>query len=89
MLHPGLYEQVINNQLDTELSAVAEARKFTSPIDKVEASKVLSQYLSEVIESGLDNVRDKATNFFILPSPHRSMRSSRFPLPGLGYYSFF
>ena len=58
MLHPGLYEQVINNQLDTELSAVAEARKSTAPIDKAEASKVLSQYLSEVIESGLDNVRD-------------------------------
>lgn len=58
MLHPGLYEQVINNQLDTELSEVAEARKSTAPIDKAEASKVLSQYLSEVIESGLDNVRD-------------------------------
>lgn len=58
MLHPGLYEQVINYQLDTELSAVAEARKSTAPIDKAEASKVLSQYLSEIIESGLDNVRD-------------------------------
>ena len=58
MLQPGLYEQVINHQLDTELSAVAEARKSTAPIDKAEASKVLSQYLSEVIESGLDNVRD-------------------------------
>ncbi len=58
MLQPGLYEQVINNQLDTVLSAVAEARKSTAPIDKAEASKVLSQYLSEVIETGLDNVRD-------------------------------
>ena len=58
MLHPGLYEQVINDQLDTELSAVEEARKSTMPIDKAEASKMLSQYLSEVIESGLDNVRD-------------------------------
>ncbi len=58
MLQPGLYEQVINHQLDTELSAVAEARKSTAPIDKAEASKVLSQYLSEVIETGLDNVRD-------------------------------
>ena len=58
MLHPGLYEQVINNQLDTELSGISEARKSVAPIDKAEASKVLSQYLSEVIESGLDNVRD-------------------------------
>ena len=58
MLHPGLYEQVINKQLDTELTEIAEARKSVAPIDKAEASKVLSQYLSEVIESGLDNVRD-------------------------------
>lgn len=58
MLHPGLYEQVINHQLDTELSKISEARKSTAPIDKAEASKVLSQYLSEVIETGLDNVRD-------------------------------
>ena len=58
ILRPGLYEQVINNQLDIELSAVAEARKFTMPIDNAEASKVLSQYLSEVIKSGLDNVSD-------------------------------
>lgn len=31
MLHPGLYEQVINNQLDTELSTVAEVQKSTAP----------------------------------------------------------
>lgn len=38
MLHSGLYEQVINNQLDTELSEVAEARKSTAFIDKAETS---------------------------------------------------
>ena len=58
MLHPGLYEQVINKQLDTELTEIAEARKSVAPTDQAEASKVLSQYLCEVIESGLDNVRD-------------------------------
>ncbi len=64
MLHPGLYEQVINHQLDTELTEIAEARKSVAPIDKAEASKVLSQYLSEVIESGLDNVRDNGGDLF-------------------------
>ena len=58
MLHPGLYEQVINNKLDSELSEVSEARQATAPIDKAEASKVLAQYLTEVVQQGLDNVAD-------------------------------
>ena len=31
MLHPGLYEQVINNALNRELSEVPETRKSTAP----------------------------------------------------------
>ena len=58
MLHPGLYEQVINDKLDSELSEVSEARQATAPIDKAEASKVLAQYLTEVVQQGLDNVAD-------------------------------
>ena len=58
MLNPGLYEQVINKQLDSELSAIPEACQSTAPIDKAEASKVLAQYLSEVVQQGLDNVVD-------------------------------
>ena len=37
----GLYEQVINNQLTSELVEIPEARKAIAPIDKAEASKVL------------------------------------------------
>ena len=44
MLHHGLYEQVINNALTSELSEIPEARKAVAPIDKAEASKVLAQY---------------------------------------------
>ncbi|MBQ2964177.1 MAG: DUF3427 domain-containing protein [Clostridia bacterium] len=58
MLHHGLYEQVINNQLSSELSEIPEARKAVAPIDKAEASKVLSQYLADVVRKGLDNVVD-------------------------------
>ena len=46
MLHPGLYEQVINNALTSELAKIPEARKSVAPIDKAEASKVLAQYLA-------------------------------------------
>ena len=58
MLHPGLYEQVINEELNDELTEVPEDRKAVAPIDRAEASKVLSQYLADVIEKGLDNVLD-------------------------------
>lgn len=42
MLKPGLYEQVINQQLTSELAEIPKARKAIAPIDKVEASKVLA-----------------------------------------------
>ena len=57
-LHPGLYEQVINNALTSELAEIPEARKAVAPIDKAEASKVLAQYLVDVVQKGLDNVLD-------------------------------
>ena len=50
MLHPGLYEQVINNALTGELAEIPEARKSVAPIDKAEASKVLAQYLADVFK---------------------------------------
>ena len=58
MLQPGLYEQVINNALTSELQEIPEARKAVAPIDKAEASKVLAQYLADVVQKGLDNVLD-------------------------------
>ena len=58
MLHPGLHEQVINNTLNSELSEVPEVRKSTAPIDTAEASKVLAQYLTDVVQKGLENVQD-------------------------------
>ena len=58
MLHPGLYEQVINNALTGELAEIPEACKSVAPIDKAEASKVLAQYLADVVQKGLDNVLD-------------------------------
>lgn len=57
MLHDGLYEQIINNGLETELS-VTDKLSTTVPIDSAEASKVLAKYIAEVVEKGLDNVAD-------------------------------
>ena len=58
MLFPGLYEQVINTALNRELSEIPDARKSVAPIDKAEASKVLAQYLADVVQKGLENVLD-------------------------------
>ena len=52
MLHPGLYEQVINDALNQELASVPDARKFAAPIDRAETAKVLAQYLAEVSIKG-------------------------------------
>ena len=58
MLQPGLYEQVINTALNSELSEIPDARKSVAPIDRAEASKVLAQYLADVVQKGLENVLD-------------------------------
>ncbi|MCF0135819.1 MAG: DUF3427 domain-containing protein [Lachnospiraceae bacterium] len=58
MLHPGLYEQIINRALSGELSGIPEARKAVAPIDEAEASKVLAKYIADVVQKGLDNVVD-------------------------------
>lgn len=58
MLKQGLYEQVINKELRRKLDAAVDRLKIMGPIDKAEASKVLAKYIAEIIQDGLDNVRD-------------------------------
>lgn len=58
MLKTGLYEQVINDLLDKELAENSDRFCQTAAIDEAEASKILSKYVAEIIEKGLDNIRD-------------------------------
>ena len=57
-MQPGLYEQVINSALSNELSTVPDACKSTAPIDTAEASKILAQYLTDIVQKGLENMQD-------------------------------
>lgn len=57
MLHNGLYEEIINKGLDSQLSATDKFCQ-TAPIDHAEASKVLAKYVAEIVEKGLNNVKD-------------------------------
>ena len=58
MLPPSLSKQVIHTALSRELSEIPDARKLIAPIDQAEASKVLAQYLADVVQRGLENVAD-------------------------------
>lgn len=57
MLTDGLYEQIINKALESELAATDKLPE-TAPIDSEEAAKVLAKYVAEVVEKGLVNVKD-------------------------------
>ena len=58
MLKPGLYEQVINAAIKTELAAASEAEKYVERIGGAEASSVLAQYVSELLKKSLDRIAD-------------------------------
>ena len=58
MLESGLYEQVINKELGAAIDNADDKDCSTAPIDNAEASKVLSKYISDIIEKGLDAVAD-------------------------------
>ena len=57
MLHDGLYEQVISKELDSELASTDKLSQ-TAPIDSAEAPTILSKYVAEIVEKGLENVKD-------------------------------
>ena len=58
MLHFGLYEQVINQELNHELTVATDVLQKAVPIDQSEAGKVLARYLTDVIEASLNQIRD-------------------------------
>ena len=56
MLRDGLYEQIINNEIDSALTAEpmkADKQVETARIDEAEAPKMLTQYVSEILEQAL------------------------------------
>ncbi len=58
MLEPGLYEQIINKQIQSELTGSADDLKRVEKIDRAEASEILSRYVSEVVHKALDRISD-------------------------------
>lgn len=58
MLKDGLYEQIINKKIDEEIKKLTDKFHYTVPIDKAESSKILAQYISDVIKNCLDSLYD-------------------------------
>ena len=56
MLKPGLYEQVISEQLDRELNNSDNIVTSTGKLDNAEAPHILSHYIGELVEKGLRQV---------------------------------
>ena len=58
MLSDGLYEQLINKQIASELASTDKLSE-TAALDPAEASKVLAKYVADVVEQGLENLKDQ------------------------------
>ena len=59
MLTPGLYEQVISKALGQAIAGDSKHYIEPLPIDAAEASKILSRYITEILEKSLDDVKDQ------------------------------
>jgi len=58
MLHPGLYEQLINRALRQELDTIPPERKSVMPVDPAEAAEVLSRYIAEAAKRALSGMAE-------------------------------
>ena len=58
MLHPGLYEQLIDRALRRELDDIPAERKLVAPVDPAEAAEVLSRYIAEAAKRALSGMAE-------------------------------
>ncbi len=58
MLKPGIYEQIINKKIESELTSRDDIHEIREVIDKEEAPLVLSKYMAELIEKNLTQIKE-------------------------------
>ncbi len=59
-MKPGLYEQIINGQLNSELELLPEECKYKEKVDSAEASRVLSTYVAELLKKKMDEIYENS-----------------------------
>ncbi|MCI5872501.1 MAG: hypothetical protein PUJ55_11635 [Clostridiales bacterium] len=52
----GLYEQIINGQLNSGLKQIPEECKHQEKVDSAEASRALSTYVAEHLKRKMDDI---------------------------------
>lgn len=57
----GIYEQVLNQIISRKLRMNSEDEIMLEGIDEEEASRILTKYVSEVIENGLTKIKDNGS----------------------------
>jgi superfamily II DNA or RNA helicase len=59
MLKQGVYEQVINNEIQNELLKLDDQLIQKELIDPEEAPHIIAKYVSEIVKKGLESIKEK------------------------------
>ncbi|HIY56899.1 MAG TPA: hypothetical protein H9829_01675, partial [Candidatus Tetragenococcus pullicola] len=59
-MKPGLYEQIIYQNMTQELAKIPADQKHQEKVDSAEASRVLSTYVAEIVKKKLDEIYEKS-----------------------------
>nr|MCR5238314.1 DEAD/DEAH box helicase family protein [Lachnospiraceae bacterium] len=59
-MKPGLYEQLIYEQLNKELLQIPEERKYCEKVDAEEAPMILSTYVAQLLKKKMEVIRDNS-----------------------------
>ena len=66
MLKPGLYEQLVNNDIKNELEDYPEYCKKLAQVDEAEAAGIISKYVAEIVKKQLNIIAEKGGSDSIL-----------------------
>ena len=58
MLKQGIYEQLINNEIQNELQDLQTELIQTEKIDPEEAPQIIAKYISGIVKKGLENIKE-------------------------------
>ena len=59
-MKPGLYEQIINKEMNHELEQIPADCKYQEKVDSAEASRVLSTYVAELLQRKMDTIYESS-----------------------------
>ncbi len=59
-MKPGLYEQIINEKMNSDLQQIPDDCKYIEKVDPAEASKVLSTYVAELLQHKMNDILESA-----------------------------